>query len=90
MGIYFDSYRVAPPRRGMQSFFDWVRKEVEPTDVRALCNRMSDEGKSPATVYAGRVREERCHKVVAFPFAESVLNLSYSDSTPGRRPDLNL
>jgi site-specific recombinase XerD len=39
----------------VQSFFDWVRKnpgEVEPTDVRAWCKRMEDEGKSPATVYA--------------------------------------
>jgi integrase len=39
----------------VQSFFDWVRKnpgEVEPTDVRAWCERMEDEGKSPATVYA--------------------------------------
>lgn len=39
----------------IQSFFDWVRKtpgDVEPTDVRAWCKRMEDEGKSPATVYA--------------------------------------
>lgn len=39
----------------IRSFFDWVRKppgEVEPTDVRAWCERMEDEGKSPATVYA--------------------------------------
>lgn len=39
----------------IRSFFDWVRKppgEVEPTDVRAWCERMEDEGTSPATVYA--------------------------------------
>jgi len=39
----------------VQSFFDWVRKnpgEVEPTDIRAWYERMEDEGKSPATVYA--------------------------------------
>ena len=39
----------------IQSFFDWVNKnpgDVEPTDVRAWCERMEDEGKSPATVYA--------------------------------------
>ncbi len=39
----------------IRSFFDWVRKtpgEVEPTDVRAWCERMESEGKSPATVYA--------------------------------------
>lgn len=39
----------------IQSFFDWVNKnpgEVEPTDVRAWCERMEDEGKSPATVYS--------------------------------------
>ncbi|MDQ3285738.1 MAG: phage integrase N-terminal SAM-like domain-containing protein, partial [Actinomycetota bacterium] len=39
----------------VQSFFDWVRKnpgEVEPTDVRAWCEWMEGEGKSPATVYA--------------------------------------
>lgn len=37
----------------IRSFFEWVRKspeEVEPTDVRAWCERMEDEGKSPATV----------------------------------------
>jgi site-specific recombinase XerD len=42
-------------RKIIRSFFDWVRKtpgEVEPTDVRAWCERMEDEGKSPATVYA--------------------------------------
>ncbi len=39
----------------VQSFFYWVRKnpgDVEPTDVRAWCDRMTEEGKSPATVYA--------------------------------------
>lgn len=39
----------------VQSFFDWVRKnpgEVEPTDVRAWCEWMEGEGKSPATIYA--------------------------------------
>ena len=39
----------------VRSFFEWVRKvpgEVEPTDVRAWYERMEDEGKSPATVYA--------------------------------------
>jgi site-specific recombinase XerD len=39
----------------IRSFFDWVRKtpgKVEPTDVRAWCERMEDEGKSPATVYS--------------------------------------
>lgn len=39
----------------IRSFFDWVNKnpgEVEPTDVRAWCEWMEDEGKSPATVYA--------------------------------------
>lgn len=39
----------------IRSFFDWVRKtpgDVEPTDVRAWCERMEDEGKSPATVYS--------------------------------------
>jgi integrase len=42
-------------REVIQSFFDWVRKnpaEVEPTNVRTWCARMSDEGLSPATVYA--------------------------------------
>jgi site-specific recombinase XerD len=39
----------------IRSFFEWVRKnpgDVEPTDVRAWCNWMENEGKSPATVYA--------------------------------------
>jgi site-specific recombinase XerD len=39
----------------VQAFFGWVRKspvEVEPADVRAWCDRMRDEGKRPATVYA--------------------------------------
>ena len=39
----------------IRSFFDWVRKtpgDVEPTDVRAWCQWMEGEGKSPATVYA--------------------------------------
>lgn len=39
----------------VRSFFDWVRKnpgDVEPTDVRAWCELMKDDGKSPATVYA--------------------------------------
>ena len=39
----------------VRSFFDWVRKtpgDVEPTDVRAWCDWLTDEGKSPATVYA--------------------------------------
>jgi site-specific recombinase XerD len=42
-------------RKIVQSFFEWVRKnpgDVEPTDVRAWCERMGDEGKSPATIYA--------------------------------------
>jgi integrase len=42
-------------RKIVQSFFGWVRKspgDVEPTDVRAWCERMRDEDKSPATVYA--------------------------------------
>jgi site-specific recombinase XerD len=42
-------------RKIVQSFFSWVRKNsggVEPTDVRAWCDRMTQEGKSPATVYA--------------------------------------
>ncbi len=39
----------------IRSFFDWVRKspgEIEPTDIRAWCDCMTDEGKSPAAVYA--------------------------------------
>jgi hypothetical protein len=36
-------------RNVMRSFFDWARKkpgEVEPTDVRAWCERMSDEARA--------------------------------------------
>ncbi len=42
-------------RKIILSFFGWVRKnpgEVEPTDVRAWCDWMTEKGKSPATVYA--------------------------------------
>jgi site-specific recombinase XerD len=38
----------------VRSFFGWVRKtpgDVEPTDVRTWCEKMRDQGLSPATVY---------------------------------------
>jgi integrase len=42
-------------RKVVEAFFDWVKKsprDVEPGDVRAWCERMREEGKRPATVYA--------------------------------------
>jgi len=41
--------------KSVRSFFDWVRKnpaEVAPTDIRACCEQMRDEGKGPAIAYA--------------------------------------
>lgn len=42
-------------RRVVEAFFDWVQKsprDVEPADVSEWCERMREEGKRPATVYA--------------------------------------
>jgi site-specific recombinase XerD len=42
-------------RKVVEAFFDWVQKspfDVEPTDVGAWCERMREEGRRPATIYA--------------------------------------
>jgi integrase len=42
-------------RKVVEAFFGWVRKsprDVEPADVNAWCERMREEGKRPATIYA--------------------------------------
>src|SRR5215213_7702291 len=42
-------------RKVVEAFFDWVQKsprDVEPADVSGWCERMREEGKRPATIYA--------------------------------------
>jgi site-specific recombinase XerD len=42
-------------RAVVEAFFGWVQKspaEVEPADIGAWCERMREEGKRPATIYA--------------------------------------